>query len=122
MMQAGNRKLVWDATGRTTCACDAVNRAQRAPDDPAALHNLGTVQFRRGAWAAAAESYRRSLALRTDSAATWLHLGWALRDSADHPAAHHAWRQALRHDHPAALQALAATHPDDPNGVSDRNH
>jgi tetratricopeptide (TPR) repeat protein len=83
--------------------------AERAPDDAAALHNLGTIQSRRQAPDDAIQSYRRSLDLRPESADTWLQLGWALRDSGQTDEALPAWREVIRRvpDHPGALAALA---------------
>jgi predicted Zn-dependent protease len=46
----------------------------KSPDNPAALYNLATVRLRRGQYAAAAESYQASLALRPNSPTAYAHL------------------------------------------------
>jgi GT2 family glycosyltransferase/tetratricopeptide (TPR) repeat protein len=54
---------------------------RRAPDDPAAHHDLGTVYLQAGGFTKSIESLRESLRLRPDHSPTLLNLAFALKEN-----------------------------------------
>jgi Flp pilus assembly protein TadD len=78
----------------------------RDPANAAAHHNHGSILYKLGRFDKAAGAYRRSIELRPDSASTYLHLGYALREAKNLTEAIHAWKKALELQpaEPLALQ------------------
>jgi cytochrome c-type biogenesis protein CcmH/NrfG len=68
----------------------------RDPDDASGHHNLGTLLLRLKRYDEAAQSFRQALRFRADAPATYLHLGYALKESGRLEEAVAAWRQVLR--------------------------
>jgi GT2 family glycosyltransferase/tetratricopeptide (TPR) repeat protein/2-polyprenyl-3-methyl-5-hydroxy-6-metoxy-1,4-benzoquinol methylase len=83
--------------------------ARRAPSDPSAHHNLGTLHLRMGRAADAIASYQESLRLRPRHSPTYVQLGYAYRAAGQKQEAADAWRRALAIDpsNRAAQIALA---------------
>lgn len=111
------------AYGAHEAAREAAEKArQLAPKDPDVLYIWAETQRAASAWVAAADGYRRLLAVRPDHAGAWLQLAACLQAMGDLPGAKLAAERALRHapqapechnnlgslyaageDHPAAL-------------------
>ena len=87
--------------------------ANKCPDDPTPRHNLGTIHLRLKQPREAIRAFNESLRLRRDSAATWLHLGYAHKDLGQIDEATSAWRKAIRLEpnNTAAQQELDACAP-----------
>jgi GT2 family glycosyltransferase/tetratricopeptide (TPR) repeat protein len=85
----------------------------RHPGDPAAHHNLGTLQLRLKRYDEAVQSFRQSLRRRADAPATYLHLGYALKESGRLEEAVAAWQQVLRLSpgNPEATEELSRIAP-----------
>jgi len=81
--------------------------ALRQPDDPATLHNLGTLRLRRQQFLEAESALRNSLRLRPRSAPTLLQLGYALDGRGARAEAAEVWKESLRID-PANVAARTA--------------
>ena len=93
-----NLGLAYEAQGDTALA-EACYRDVLAatPDHPDALANLANIQFGREDFAAAAETYRRSFAIRRDApAGVWVRRASAQRHSGDLAGAEDSLREAAR--------------------------
>jgi Flp pilus assembly protein TadD len=66
------------------------------PNDASAHHNLGMLLLRLKRYDEAARSFRQALRHRADAPATYLHLGYALKESGRLEEASAAWQQVLR--------------------------
>lgn len=84
--------------GAHEAAREAAEKArQLAPKDPDVLYVWAETQRAASAWIAAADGYRRLLAVRPDHAGAWLQLATCLQAMGDLPAAKQAAERALRH-------------------------
>lgn len=85
------------AYGAQEAAREAAEKArQLAPNDPDVLYIWAETQRTAGAWIAAADGYRRLLALRPEQAGAWLQLATCLQAMGDLPGAKQAAENALR--------------------------
>jgi tetratricopeptide (TPR) repeat protein len=78
--------------GRFTEAADVL---RRAPEDAAALNNLGEAMLEQGANAAALDALRAALAIDAGSPEALNNLGRALARNGDNEGARQAWRAAI---------------------------
>jgi protein O-GlcNAc transferase len=69
---------------------------ERAPDDGSAHHHLDTLLLRAQQYEEAVQEYHQSLRYRPNYAATYLNLGYALKDSGRIDEAARAWEQVMR--------------------------
>ncbi len=86
------------AYGAHEAAREAAEKArQLAPQDPEVLYIWAETQRAASAWVAAADGYRRLLAVRPDHAGAWLQLATCLQAMGDLPGAKQAAERALQH-------------------------
>ncbi|QDO98827.1 tetratricopeptide repeat protein [Ferrovibrio terrae] len=84
--------------GAHEAAREAAEKArQLAPKDPDVLYVWAETQRAASAWIAAADGYRRLLAVRPDHAGAWLQLATCLQAMGDLPAAKQAAERAVQH-------------------------
>lgn len=84
--------------GAHEAAREAAEKArQLAPKDPDVLYVWAETQRAASAWIAAADGYRRLLAVRPDHAGAWLQLATCLQAMGDLSAAKQAAERALQH-------------------------
>jgi len=86
------------AYGANETAREAAEKArQLAPKDPDVLHVWAEAQRAASAWVAAADGYRRLLAIRPDHAGAWLQLATCLQAMGDLTGAKQSAERALQH-------------------------
>lgn len=86
------------AYGAHGAAREASEKArQLAPKEPDVLYIWAETQRAAAAWVAAADGYRRLLAVRPDHAGAWLQLATCLQAMGDLPAAKQAAQRAVQH-------------------------
>lgn len=86
------------AYGAHEAAREAAEKArQLAPKDPDVLYVWAETQRAASAWVAAADGYRRLLAVRPDHAGAWLQLASCLQAMGDLPGARQAAGRAIHH-------------------------
>jgi tetratricopeptide (TPR) repeat protein len=84
--------------GAHEAAREAAEKArQLAPKDPDVLYTWAETQRAASAWVAAADGYRRLLAVRPDHAGAWLQLATCLQAMGDLPGARQAAERAVHH-------------------------
>jgi tetratricopeptide (TPR) repeat protein len=84
--------------GANGTAREAAEKArQLAPKDPDVLYVWAEAQRAASAWVAAADGYRRLLAVRPDHAGAWLQLATCLQAMGDLTGARQATERALQH-------------------------
>ncbi len=86
------------AYGAHEAAREAAEKARQfAPQDPDVLYVWAETQRAASAWVAAADGYRRLLAVRPDHAGAWLQLASCLQAMGDLPGARQAAERAIHH-------------------------